>query len=76
MRSSVAWVLAGVVHVPVYAQGIVNQLPPETGIQLAAGQNVQTIARTAVSGAKTTMKCTSKTWAGSPLNVDNCHSSK
>ena len=42
----------------------------------AAGQNVHTMARTAVSGAKTTMKCTSKTWAGSPLNVDNCHSLK
>jgi hypothetical protein len=49
MRTSVALLVAGVVHAPVYgpvygplyAQGIVNQLPPETGIQLAAGQNVQ-----------------------------------
>jgi hypothetical protein len=36
----------------------------------AAGQTAQAIASAAVKGANTTMKWTSRTWAGSPSNVD------
>src|ERR1700694_6151849 len=61
---------ASVVTVVRIADIAANASTSQTSRLRAAGHTAQMTARTAVIGANTTMKWTSRMGAGSPLNVD------